>query len=468
MEAGVIGGSSQQASLPFNAERTVNLHIVVDKEGKKPASLYSRPGNSTFTTVGSGPGRGGFTATNGRAFSISGSELYEISSLGVGTLRGSLLTSFGDVTIAENGLQLAICDEKDLYIFTYATNVFTRVVSANLPSAASVVFLDGYFIVNRSFTSGIFQISAPYDGLIWAALDFATAESSPDSLLRVAAIFGQLWLFGDISIEPWNNTGNATFPFQRVNSSARLAVGVAAHATVMELDNTAYWVGKDVNGSGIVYKADGFSPQRISTEAIELRIQAATDISSMKAMAYQEAGHVFYILTGGGMETALVYDVSTRLWVEWSWLNSFGQYELPRANALFNAFGKTLALDRVSGKIYHQSSAYYDDAGDEIARDRIFTHIFDNGNPFLIKNLTVNFETGVGNPSVTDPKAMLYLSRDGGRTFYVYYEAFMGKIGEFLSRVVFWRLGRHRQCTFRVRVTDAVKVVITGGEFNTP
>jgi len=201
MKIGLVGSSSQQRSLPFNAERTVNLHIVVDKEGKKPASLYSRPGNSTFTAVGSGPGRGGFTATNGRAFSISGSELYEISSLGVGTLRGSLLTSFGDVTIDENGLQLAICDGKDLYIFTYATNVFTRVVSANLPSAASVVFLDGYFIVNRSFTSGIFQISGPYDGLTWAALDFATAESSPDSLLRVAAIFGQLWLFGDISVK---------------------------------------------------------------------------------------------------------------------------------------------------------------------------------------------------------------------------------------------------------------------------
>lgn len=467
MKAGVVGGSSQQASLPFDAQRTVNLYAVLDQEGKEPASLYSRPGNASFANVGSGPGRGGFNATNGRTFSVSGSELYEISSAGVGTLRGSLLTSSGDITIAENGVQLAICDGRDLYIFTYATNAFVRVVSANLPSAASVIFLDGYFIVNRSLTSGIFQISSPYDGLTWAALDFATAESSPDSLLRVASIFGQLWLFGDISVEPWNNTGAASFPFQRVNSSARLSVGVAAPATVLELDNTAYWVSKDINGSGIVYKADGFSPQRISTEAIELRLQAAPSPSTLKAMAYQEAGHIFYIITGGGMETALVYDVSTRLWTEWAWLNSYGQYELPRANALIYAFGKTLALDRVTGRIYHQSSAYYSDNGDEIARDRIFTHIFDNGNPFLIKNLTVNFETGVGNTTIENPKAMLYLSRDGGRTFYIYYESFMGKIGEFLSRVVWWRLGRHRQCTFRVRVTDAVKVVMTGGSFNT-
>ena len=442
------------------------MYAVLDQQGKKPASLYARPGNAVFATLGSGAGRGAFTATNGRAFVVSGSQLYELLAGGTGTVLGSLLTSSGDITMAENGVQLAICDGVDLYILTYATNTFQRVVNPNLPSAASVTFLDGYFVVNRSFTSGIFQISAPFDGLNWAALDFASAESSPDSLLRVAVVFGQLFLFGDISIEPWNNTGAATFPFQRVNSSSQISVGVAAPSTILELDNTAFWVGKDKNGAGVVYRADGYSPKRISTEAVELRLQAAPSISTLKAMAYQEAGHTFYIITGGGMETAQVYDVSTNLWVEWSYFNSSGNYELPLTNDLFYAFGKTLALDRTSGKVYEQSSKYYSDDGEEIACDRIFTHIFDNGNPFLIKNLILNFETGVGNTTVENPKAMLYLSNDGGRTFYTYYEAFMGKAGEFLSRVVFWRLGRHRQCTFRVRVTDSVKRVITGGQFN--
>jgi hypothetical protein len=466
MDAGVVGGSSQQASLPFNAERTVNMYAVLDQQGKKPASLYARPGNAVFATLGSGAGRGAFTATNGRAFVVSGSQLYELLANGTGTVLGNLLTSSGDITADENGVQLAICDGVNLYILTYATNVFQRVVSPNLPSASSVRFLGGYFIVTRAPTSGIHQISAPYDGLSWAALDFATAELSPDSLLRVEVVFGQLFLFGDLSIEPWTNTGSASFPFQRVNSSSQISVGVAAVSTVLPLDNTVFWVGNDKNGTGVVYRADGYSPRRISTEAVELRLQAAPSISTLKAMAYQEAGHTFYIITGGGMETAQVYDVSTNLWVEWSYFNSSGNYELPLTNDLFYAFGKTLALDRTSGKVYEQSSKYYSDDGEEIACDRIFTHIFDNGNPFLIKNLILNFETGVGNTTVENPKAMLYLSNDGGRTFYTYYEAFMGKAGEFLSRVVFWRLGRHRQCTFRVRVTDSVKRVITGGQFN--
>jgi hypothetical protein len=466
MEAGVVGGSSQEYSLPFNAERTVNMYAVLDQRGKKPASLYSRPGNSLFTTAGVGAGRGGFAATNDRVFVVSGPQLYELFSNGTTTLRGTLNTSAGNITLAENGVQLAICDGTDLYIFTYATNAFQRVVSANLPTAASVIFLGGYFVVNRSPNSGIFQISAPYDGTGWGALDFATAESSPDNLVRVANVFGQLWLFGDLTIEVWSNTGAASFPFQRLNSAANLAVGVVAPDSVLQIDNTVYWVGKDNNGAGMVYKADGFTPQRISTEAIELRIQSAPDITSLKAMSYQEAGHTFFIITGGGMETALVYDISTRLWCEWAYFNSEGNYELPLTNYLFYAFDKTLALDKNNGNIYHQKQTFYSDNGEEIARDRIFTHIFDNGNPFLIKNLIVNFETGVGDNTVTDPKVMLYLSNDGARTFYTYYETALGKLGKFLFRVVFWRLGRHRQCTFRVRVTDSVKVVITGGAFN--
>lgn len=443
------------------------MYAVIDQQGKKPVSLYARPGNMEFATLGSGPGRGKFTAANGRAFVVSGAGLYELLASGTGTILGSLLTSSGDVTLAENGQQLAICDGTDLYILNYTTNVFQRVVSPNLVSASSVTFLDGYFVVSRSPTSGIFQISAPFDGLTWPALDFKTAESSPDSLLRVAVVFGQLFLFGALSIEPLSNIGGATFPFQRVNSSSIISVGVIAPSTILSVDNTVFWVGNDSFGSCIVYRAEGYSPLRISTEAVELRLQAAPSTSTLRTMAYQEAGHTFYIITGGGMETAQVYDVSTKQWTEWAYMNSSGSYELPLTNDLFYAFGKTLALDRKSGKVYHQSSEYYTDNGDEIACDRIFTHIFDNGNPFLIKNLTINFETGVGNTTIADPKAMLYLSRDGGKNFYTYYEAFMGKAGEFLSRVVFWRLGRHRQLTFRVRVTDSVKRVITGGAFNT-
>lgn len=466
MEAGVVGGSSQENSLPFNAERTVNMHAILDQRGIKPAALYSRPGNELKATVGTGAGRGAITCGNGRVFIVSGLELYELFDDYTSVSRGTLLTSSGDITLAENGLQLAVCDGAYLYIFTFATNAFTRVISANLPSAASVTFLGGYFVINKSLTSGIFQISAPYDGLTWAALDFATAESSPDSLVRVINISGQLWLVGDKTIEIWSNTGAAAFPFQRVNSAATISVGTSSPYSALEIDNSVFWIGKNINGDGVVYRADGLTPIRVSTEPVENILQKVTDKSTLKGMCYQEDGHLFYIITGTGLDTAPVYDITTKIWTEWASLDSNGNYELPLTNYLFYAFGHVLSLDRRNGNVYHQNKGYYSDNGALIARDRIFTHIFDNGNPFLIRNLVVNFETGVGNSEFANPIVMLYLSNDGGRSFYTYFEAALGKAGKFLTRVVFWRLGRHRQCTFRLRITDSVKVSIIGGSFN--
>lgn len=467
VQANVVGGSSQQYSLPLDAQRTVNYRIIVDQDGKSPAGLISRPGLNLLGTTGTGAGRGGILAANGRVFIVSGSGLYEQQNDGSSALRGALDQTSGIVTMADNGFQLAVCDQQNLYILTYATNVFQKVVTANLPSAASVTFIGGYFIVNKAFNSGIFQISAPYDGLTWEALDFATAESSPDSLQRVMNISGQLWLVGSNSIEIWSNTGAASFPFQRVNSAAQLSVGTVAPFAVAEIDNTMFWIGRNERGFGIVNRADGFSPKRVSNDAIELKIQAASDPSSFKIISYQEAGHTYCMITGGGMDTALVLDIATGIWTEDAYLNESGQYEQPLQTYLFYAFGKIIALDRRNGNVYEQSIYYYSDNGDDIARDRIFTHIFNKSIRFKIKNLAVFFETGTGNETVPNPVAQLRISEDGGRSFGTTYEGAIGQVGQFNERgVLFWQLGSYFQATFRLRVTEQIKIAINGAEFN--
>lgn len=469
MQAGIVGPSAQQISLPFNAERTVNYLVITDQDGKTPAALISRPGLNLFGVVGSGPGRCGINSSNGRVFTVSGNGFYEVLNDGTSISYGSLDPNPGLVTMSENGFQVAVCDGTSLYIFTYIGNTFRKVVNVNLPSAASVAFLGGYFIINKSFNSGIFQISSPYDGTQWAALDFATAEALPDSLYRVINISGQLWLVGADSIEIWSNTGAADFPFQRTNSAAVIATGTIAPFTVVELDNTMFWVGQDARGAGIVYRADGFSPKRISTGPIELRLQAAPNPATLRSLTYQEAGSTYLVIVGGGMETGLRYDLATSIWTEDAFLNVSGSYELPLTSFIFYAFNRIIALDKTSGNVYTQSLYNYSDNGREIARDRIFTHIFNKSVRFRIKNLAVYVETGVGNEVApgTDPVALLSISQDGGRTFGNPFTAMMGRIGKFAERgLLFWRLGSYFQCTFRLRITSMVKVCVNGGDFN--
>lgn len=459
---GLVGGSYQERALPFDAQRSINLFPVLDQQGKEVSALYGTPGLTLFSTAGTGSIRGNFSSANGRAFVVSGSGLYELFSDGTSSLLGTLNSSSGIVSIDENSLQLGICDGTLVYIFTYATNAFVLVADIDLPFAGTITFIDSYFVINK-INSGSFYISAINDGTSWAALDFASAESSPDNLLRVINAVGQLWLLGAKSTEIWTNTGTASFPFARI-SGAKIGTGILAPHTAIEVDNSLFWVGKDNIGQGIVYRTQGFSPQRISTSAIELLIQQATDAANLRAYTYQQDGHTFYVLTGGGMSTTLVYDISTQLWHERAYLNSSGNFEQHLGACGMFAFGKQLVGSRKDGKIYTMSLSVYSDDGAAMAAERIYTHISQENQRIRYSELEISMETGVGNQSDPGsvPQITLWISRDGAKTWSNGYMTSFGAVGNYLTRAVFRRLGYSYQITFKVRITDSVKRVLIG------
>lgn len=465
MKIGLVGPSYQQRSLPFDGQRTVNLFPIADQEGSDVAALYGTPGLLLFSTAGTGEIRNCLAAANDRAFVVSGAELYELNSAGTATFRGALLTSGGAVTIAENGLQLAICDGTYVYIFTYATNVFARVTDADLPSAKNISFVDGYFIVTKN-NSGQFYISALYDGTSWAALDFATAESSPDDLSIATNFVGQLGLFGHDTLEIWRNTGDSSFPFARISGST--PVGTIAPNTVISIDTSVYWIGNTQEGSGIVYQAQGFTPKRISTDAIELILQQETSPELLRTWSYQQEGHAFLVITGGSLATSLVYDLSTQLWHERAYLNSSGIYEQHRGSCCMYIFNKHLVGDRVNGKIYELSMTTYTDNGDPILRKRIYTHLIDELKQVRYNSLEIGFETGVGlqTGQGSDPQMSLRVSRDGARTWSNYFTASIGAVGIYGQQVKFRRLGIQQQATFEISISEPVKVAIIGSYLN--
>ena len=466
MKIGLVGPSYKARSLPFDAQRTVNLFPVIDKLGSEVSALYGTPGLNLFCVAGAGPVRGCLSAANQRAFVVSGSGLYEIYSNGIAAYLGAIGTSSGAVSMAENGLQLAICDGVRLYIFTYATGVLNQVTDADLPSPKIVSFLDGYFIVVKN-DSGQFYISDLYNGNSWSALEFASAESSPDNLSIAAPFVGQLALFGFNTTEIWRNTGDPTFPFTRI--SGAMPIGTLAPFTVCQADQSVFWVGNNSQGGGVVYRAQGFTPQRISTEAIELILQKETSPQSLRAWSYQQEGHVFYVITGGNLKTSLVYDLSTDLWHERAFLSTSGEYEQHLACCCMFAFGKQLVGDRISGNIYNLSLDTYTDNGSAILRKRVYTHLLDEQKYLRFKNLQINFETGVGlqNGQGADPQVSFRVSSDGARTWGDIYTTSIGKVGKYKQQVKFRRLGIMQQGTFEISVSDPVKMAIIGSYLNT-
>lgn len=458
MKLNLAGGTYTERSLPLDAQRCINLYPINDKTGAEKTALYGTPGLSLFSTAGLGAIRGCFAAANDRAFVVSGSELYELDSSGAATSRGSLLTSAGICTLEDNGFQLAICDQQSLYIFTYLTNVLVQVTDPDLPSSVgSVDFIDGYFIINENGT-GKFYISATYDGLSWSALDFASAESSPDELKRVINFVGYAGLFGAKTLEIWRNTGDSVFPFSRISSATQ--IGTISPFTVLSIDTSVFWVGSNDQGNGIVYKASGLTPTRISTNAIELILQRVADPSQLRSWTYQKDGHVFYVITGSDLETSLVYDISTELWHERAYLNSDGTYGQHLATCAMYAFGKTLVGSRIDGKVYELTPDIYSDNEDTIKRVRVLTHLVDELKRVRYNTLTLLVETGVGLQSGqgSAPVISLRVSKDGARTWSDYITTEIGAAGKYQTEVNFRRLGIAQEMTFEISISDPVKV----------
>ena len=458
----LVGASNQQRSMPFSAQRTVNLIPLVDKQGAEPTSFLGTPGLTVFATAGGGAIRSEIISANGRMFCVSGGDLYEISSAGVATLRGTLLSTSGICTMAENSTQLAICDQTYLYIFTYSTNTFARVTDADFPSVVSTVdFIDSYLVVVEANT-GKFFISALANGTAWAALDFATAESSPDNLRRAINSFGQLLLFGENTLEIWRNTGDSDFPFSRV--SGAVPVGTLSPFSVINIDTSVFWVGNTLQGSGIVYKAQGFTPVRISTDYIERLLQAETSPELLYSWSYQQDGHTYMVISGGSLETSLCYDLSTQLWHERAYLNADGTFDQHRGSCAIRAFNKTLVGDRVTGKIYTLSQDVYADDGNPLKWLRVFTHLVDELKNIRYSTLNVGFEVGVGlqTGQGSAPTVSLRVSKDGARTWSNFITASLGAAGKYTQIVKFRRLGVARKCTFELSGSDPVKTAITG------
>jgi len=467
MKSGLVGPSYSLRDINFNAERSINLYPVVSEvEGSKDVSaLYGTPGLKQFADVGGGPGRGIITCGNGRTFVVSGAGFYEVFSDGTSIQYGTISDFTQPITMDENGFQVMIANGNG-YIFTFATNVFVQITDTDFPGSNYVIFKDGYFIVAPPNNLGKFYISALYDGLSWDALDFATAESSPDGLVAPFASQGQLLLFGTNTTEFWYNNGSSDFPYSRISAGV-MQVGLAAANSLCLVDNTVFFLGRNKDGSGIVYRINGSIPLRISNNAIEYAISKVSDITQLIGFSYQQEGHLFYVLTGVGLETSLVYDVSTSMWHERSFLD--GGIDTPWLGVFHAyAFGKNITMDRQSSLIYQIDPQTYTDNLSPIKRRRIFTHIYNAGIRFSIWNLQVDFEGGLGLNSGQgiDPQCWLRMSQDFGHTWSSEYQAGIGKQGAYKTTANWRRLGVQKSMTFEVSISDPVPVYICGSQFN--
>ena len=472
MQTPILGSSYVARSINAADNRMVNLYPEATPDGGKTAAFLTRcPGLEFLQTVGTGPIRALWAhQTNGsNIFVVSGNEVYKLDGMtSAPTFLGNV-TGTGPVSIADNGTQLFFACNPDSYIYNEITNVFQQITDPDFPGAVTVGYLDGYFVFNEPNSQKVW-VTSLLDGLSVDPLDFASTEGSPDGLVAINIDHREAWMFGTDSIEVWYDAGLADFPLTRIQGAFN-EIGCVAAFSVAKLDNGLFWLGTDARGQGIVYRANGYTGQRVSTHAIEYAIAQYGNISDAIAYTYQQEGHAFYVLTFPTGNATWVYDVATQAWHERAgWDN--GAFIRHRSNCQCNFVGNTIVGDFENGNIYKMTLDVYADNGGVQKWLRSWRALPSGQNNLkrtAHHSLQLDCESGTGlaNGQGADPQVMLRWSDDGGHTWSNEHWSPMGKIGAYYQRVFWRRLGmtlKLRDRVYEVSGTDPVKVAIMGAE----
>jgi len=463
MKTPILGQAYVARSKTFACDRLVNLYPEKGgSDSKEVGAFYGTPGLDLIVTGNVAEVREIYVTSNDICLIVIGNTVYTYNA-GVITSIGTIGTPSGRVCIRDNGVDAIIVDGNAGYLVSLTTPAVTTITDVDFPNGATrVAYIDTYFIAAIP-GSQEYVISGQLDGSAWDSLDWASAEGSPDPLISIIEVNRQLGLFGSRSLEFATNSGDADLPFTRI-PGAYVEQGCEAAHSVAVIDNTVLWLGKNENGGKTVFRANGYTPIRISEHAIEYAIAGYATTSDAFAITYQQEGHPFYCLIFPAEGKTWCFDISTGAWHERA---SFSDGEFVRWRVNCHAYfqGKHLVGDYENGKIYEMSLDVFDEDGAVLKSLRSWRHPHKEKNRIYYSCLELDCEAGVGlDGSVqgSNPQWMLRYSNDGGFTWSGEKWKSAGRIGEYSARVRWWRLGEGRDRVWEVSITDPVKRCIVG------
>jgi hypothetical protein len=387
-------------------------------------------------------------------YAVYETTLYSIDSNGTATALGTI-GGGGKISAADNGFQLVLVASAASYVYSNVSTTLTQITATNFLAAGSVAYLDGFFTftqldTNQFFVSGVADsVTGLVDFSTFDATERAFAYTQAGYIQAVISDHKELWIFKTRFIEIWQNSGEADFPLSRLGG-AYIERGCINKHAIAQADNSIFWLGDD----RVVYRANGYVPQRISTFAVEAAISDYT-VTDCFAQSWDEAGHKLFGLWFPTSGATWVYDIATDMWHE---RQSFG-YGYWRANQVAVCYGKTLVGDSESASIGELDYATFTEYGNMIQAIRVGHTIQSEGNMFSLDRLEIVIESGVGllSGQGSAPVIGLQISKDFGRTYGTLTTRSMGAMGEYSKRAVWRQLGTYRQFTPRLLITDPVR-----------
>ena len=162
----------------------------------------------------------------GSLYAVTDGSVYKITDVGAVNVGG---VPDGVTDTAASDTQLAIVAGGRYFVCDGTST--TEYTAGALTTVVGVEVMDGFFIPIGSSGGRLdaIQISDLDDATTFNALDFAFAEESPDALVGVIRDHGELYLFGEKTVQVFYNSGASDFPFIP-NKGALIEQGCIIHS----------------------------------------------------------------------------------------------------------------------------------------------------------------------------------------------------------------------------------------------
>lgn len=319
----IVGSSTFGRYPKISLEETWNMIIsdnfMVDYAGYKNVfgqnSATKLP--NPFTTTGVGRGQYHSTLLN-QVVVVVGNSVFLVDENLNKRFIFTLDTLSGDVFIAEDVQgHIAVCDKKDIWIYTKATGVAAKAtiqVANAVPGY--IAFHDGRFItVNLNASqwmlsdpaqgNAVFPSSAQFVG------NFQTKADIPLAVVPLPGKANNIMVMGSITGQFWTDVGAALFPYQ-LSQAINLDYGTLNSDTIaIDKDYVCWLAGSEKSGPFIAYST-GSVPQKISTDGIDFFLSNLTAPTDAHGFFFRQDGHLIYQLTFPTDNISIIYDFNTQ------------------------------------------------------------------------------------------------------------------------------------------------------------
>ena len=427
-------------NIAVNPSRLINLYREgVGAGGRSQTALKPVAVMEPFAETDQVAARG-LARVQESIFAAVGGRLLDVGSAGVvtelGVINDDLRTTLSGSS-APTQARVSIAAGGEYYLWDGSS--LTTPETGAFDAVGSVTFGAQYTIITERGGSR-FQWSEPGRPDTFDASDFATAESRDDEIIRGEFIAGNLWLFGQRSVEVWSVTGQSgPFAFRRL-AGAVMGVGLKSFNLLSAFEGASFFVGND----GSAYITSGAGLRKISTPPLDVAL--AQNVPD-RCFYYEHQGHKFCVIRFADAPS-WCYDMTTEEWHERSEGVDHDPWTIV---AMVRGDDGFIGINDLG--LLSKASAQSASTAERLRRTAVSRTLYFDGERRRLAELEFFGRAGFSDIG-RDAKMEVSLSKDGGVIWGRPRQVSLGDLGEYGARQVLRSLGQFRQVTARVDMTD--------------